>query len=201
MPIPEASDAGGPTPSSAPPAQGPEPDAASGPPRDLSAIPAFLRGRPVADRAVAPPSRIGAPEPTAADVAALPMPGIAPRRLIVIGLTIVLAWLIASFGRQVAEATAASSRADDLRAATAVLTDEVTGLEQELETIQDPSYISIAARAYRLGTAREIPFALAADAPPLGPDAPGSAVVRPATEIDATPFERWLDVLFGPGGG
>jgi cell division protein FtsB len=201
MPIPEASDPGSATPSGAPSARAPEPDAPSGPPRDLAAIPAFLRGRPAADRDPAPVSRMAAAEPTAADVAALPMPGIAPRRLIVIGLTIILAWLITSFGRQVAEATAASSRADDLRAATAVLADEVSGLEQELETIRDPGYISIAARAYRLGTAQEIPFALEADAPPLGPDAPGSAVVRPVAEIEKSPFERWLDVLFGPGGG
>ncbi len=182
----------------------PVPDAPEPPDEttDLDAVPAFLR-----DRHSATPTGstrpIVAASPTDAilDPAALPMAGIAPRRLVVIGATIILAWFVVSFGRQVAEASAASARADELRAANAALIDEVTALEQELQTIQDQRYIAQAARAFRLGSVREIPFALAADAPPLGPDAPGSASVRLGGDAASrSPVERWLDVLFGPGG-
>jgi hypothetical protein len=45
---------------------------------------------------------------------------------------------------------------------------------------------------------REIPFTLADDAPPLGPDAPGSAAVRLGAVADRrSPLESWLDLLFG----
>jgi cell division protein FtsB len=127
--------------------------------------------------------------------------GIAPRRLILAGAAILLAWTVVSFGRQVAEASAASARAEELRAANAALTDDVAAMEQELQVIQDQRYIGQAARAFRLGNPDEIPFALEADAPPLPADAPGSAAARlGADEVRDGPLERWLDVLFGPGG-
>ena len=45
----------------------------------------------------------------------------------------------------------------------------------------------------------EIPFALAADAPSLPPDAPGSAALRVGGQSTArSPLEAWLDLLFGP---
>lgn len=169
---------------------------------DLAAIPAFLKDRPRAPIST-PARRVGIREAVVAapNAAALPMVGIAPRRLVVIGATIILAWLVISFGRQVAEASAASSRAADLRAANAALTLEVAATERELQAIQEPRYVTQAARAYRLGTAREISFALEADAPQLAADAPGSASVRLGAEgASRGPVETWLDVLFGPGG-
>jgi cell division protein FtsB len=169
-------------------------------PRDLAAVPAFLRRRAGAAGRIAINPPQPRPEATAVpDMASLPMLGIAPRRLVLIGATILLAWLVVSFGRQVAEAAAASSRAEDLRAGNAALAAEVTALQQELEVIQDQRYISQAARAFRLGNPDEIPFALEADAPPLGADAPGSAAARLGADAAAQrPLERWLDVLFGP---
>jgi outer membrane murein-binding lipoprotein Lpp len=170
--------------------------------RDLAATPAFLMDRPRA--LISSPARSVGPREAAVeapDAAALPMVGIAPRRLVVVGVTIILAWLMISFGRQVAEASAASARAADLRAAIAALTVEVAATEHELQAIQEPRYLTQAARAYRLGAVGEIPFALEADAPPLAADAPGSASVRlGATEVSGSPVEAWLDVLFGPGG-
>lgn len=168
---------------------------------DLAAVPAFLRHRQ--GRTSSTPARVVAapatPEP-GPDAAALPMAGISPRRLILIGATIVVVWLVASFGRQVVEASAASARSGELRSATTALSREVSALERELQTIQDERYIGQAARAFRLGSAREIPFALEAGAPPLGPDAPGSASVRlGAEDAPHSPLERWLDVLFGDG--
>jgi cell division protein FtsB len=128
------------------------------------------------------------------------MISIAPRRVILVGATILLAWLIVSFGRQVAEASASSARAEELRAANAALAAEVAAMELELQVIQDQRYISQAARAFRLGASGEIPFALEADAPPLAPDAPGSAAARLGEETESmSPLERWLDLLFGPG--
>jgi hypothetical protein len=74
-------------------------------------------------------------------------------------------------------------------------------MERELDVIQDQRYISQAARAFRLGSPNEIPFALQAGAPPLPADAPGSAAVKlGAQTVEMSPLERWLDVLFGPGG-
>lgn len=169
--------------------------------RDLGAIPAFLRDRPGA-RAPSASRRVatrvaGPPVP---DPAALPMAGIAPRRLVVIGATIVLAWMVISFGRQVADASAASSRADELRAANTALAVEVAATEGELQTIQQQRFIEQAARAYRLGNAGEVPFALQADAPPLAADAPGSASVRLGADLaPRSPLETWLEILFGPG--
>ncbi|MGZ8501541.1 MAG: hypothetical protein ACXWW6_01680 [Candidatus Limnocylindrales bacterium] len=177
-------------------------EAPAGRSTDLAAVPAFLRSRLAAP---APPPGNGPasrPEPVPVpDLAALPMFGIAPRRLILAGAAILLAWTVVSFGRQVAEASAASARAEELRAANAALTDEVAAMEEELQVIQDQRYISQAARAFRLGNPDEIPFALEAKAPPLPADAPGSAAARlGADEAPGGPLERWLDVLFGPGG-
>ena len=46
-----------------------------------------------------------------------------------------------------------------------------------------------------------VPFALAAGAPVLPADAPGSASVRlGAPPLDKTPLDTWLEVLFGPQG-
>jgi hypothetical protein len=73
-------------------------------------------------------------------------------------------------------------------------------MQRELTLIQERRYIDQQARAYRLGTAREIPFVLAADAPALGGDAPGSAANRLGAPVDTrSPLDHWLAVLFGPG--
>lgn len=167
---------------------------------NLDEVPAFLRDRPAA----APPSPVRSVgfqpvAPAIPDAASLPMAGIAPRRLVLIGAAVVLAWIVISFSRQVAEASAASTRADELRAVNSALAGEVAGLERELQTIQEERYIGQAARAFRLGTAREIPFALQVNAPPLAVDAPGSAATRVgATRDRGTPLETWLSLLFGP---
>jgi cell division protein FtsB len=180
---------------------------------DLAALPTFLRdrdcdrdrsrgtARPIRRHNVPPGVDPGAGGVTAAAVAALPMAGLPPRRLAALGAAIVLVWMIGSFGRQVTEASAATARADQLRAATDALAIEVAGLEQELQTVQDGRYIDGAARAYRLGTSREIAFALEVGAPPLGPDAPGSGAHRLGAEASSgSPLESWLSVLFGPDG-
>ena len=65
-------------------------------------------------------------------------------------------------------------------------------------TCRTSSFIRLAGRAFGLGGPREIPFALAAGAPPLAADAPGSAAVRlGAIERPRSPLDAWLEVLFG----
>jgi hypothetical protein len=79
------------------------------------------------------------------------------------------------------------------------LAGEVVALERELELIQRQEYFVQQARGYRLGAPNEIAFTLAPDAPPLAPDASGSAAARLGGDVDpVTPLESWLSLLFGP---
>jgi hypothetical protein len=188
---------------------------------DLSAIPAFLRAgarmREDPATAVDPPVRPAAlaiPRPAtpaparadpaqggrALDPASLPMPSLSRRRVITAAGVLLAGVLSLTFAQQVGEASAASQRADALRAANAALRDEVERLERDLDQVQDPRFITLEGRAYGLGGPKEIPFALAAGAAPLADDAPGSAAVRLGAEHrEQRPLDAWLDVLFGEG--
>lgn len=183
--------------------------------RDASAIPTFLRdgSRPRVSRAegtapskatlprpATPPEPRPEPVPRRLDPAALPMPSLSRRRVVTAAGVLVASLLAISFLRQVGEATAASNRAAELRAANAALQAEVAQLQQDLTHVQDPRYIQIEGRGFGLGARGEVPFALAAGAPELAADAPGSAAVRLGAEpLDRSPLDVWLDVLFGSG--
>jgi cell division protein FtsB len=137
----------------------------------------------------------------ATSLADLTIAGLTRRRMAFLLGALVAAWVIILFARQVSEASAATARADDLRAANEALVTEVEALERELELIKRQEYVVQQARAYRLGSTREIPFALEADPPALAPDAPGMAAVRLGAEEERrTPLESWLSLLFGPAG-
>ena len=194
-------------------------DADGGP--DLAATPAFLLDdpdagetrsaarpaspRPASARSTGARDRIvySPPRPVvvlAADPGAIPMASISPRRLLHVVAAIAVAWGVISFGRQVTTASAASSHADSLRAANVAITGEVAALQQELALIQEQRYVDLQARLYRLGSRDEIAFALEGDAPALPTDAPGSAAVRLGADVrPVSPFERWIDLLFGTG--
>lgn len=194
---------------------------------DLSSVPAFLR-EPAKARATAtsetkrdrsaaastppralprpatpPPSESVATEPPSTrtlDPAALPMPSLSRRRVVTAGGILVASLLALSFVRQVGEATAASERATELRAANAALRDEVERLERDLDQVQDLRFIRQEGRSFGLGGKGEVPFALAGGAPDLPADAPGSASVRLGVEPrPQTPIDAWLKVLFGAG--
>jgi cell division protein FtsB len=128
------------------------------------------------------------------------MPSLSRRRVVTAAGVLLAAVLTLSFVRQVGEATAAADRAEELRAANAALRDDVARLQQDLGHVQDLHFIQQEGRAFGLGSKGEIPFALAAGAPALAVDAPGSASVRlgaparPHNNLDA-----WLEVLFGAG--
>jgi hypothetical protein len=141
----------------------------------------------------------GAQEPQEPGLAALPIVGITRRR-VAAGVAVLLAvWILGVFVRQVGEASTATSLADEIAAGNVAQAAHVASLERELELIARSKFIKQQARGHGLGTPREIPFALAADAPVLPEDAPGSAGQRIGIERDAVaPLESWLTVLFGP---
>ena len=148
-----------------------------------------------------PPDDVPEVEPTAAlDPAALPAP-ISRRRVAMVAGGLVVAWILIAFGRQVGDASAASARAAELRQTNDGLRADVAALQADLALVKDDRYVGIGARGYGLGKKHEIPFALAADAPSLPPDAPGSAALRVGGQDGArSPLEAWLDLLFGPDG-
>jgi len=107
-------------------------------------------------------------------------------------------WLVGVFARQVGEAATAANQADQMRARNAAMARDVASLEQELMLVKQPAYTAEMARAYLLGTPREIPFTLDPNAPPLPANAPGSAGIKPDTQSTTTsPLDTWLKALFG----
>ncbi|HJW22784.1 MAG TPA: hypothetical protein VJ506_10180 [Candidatus Limnocylindrales bacterium] len=133
------------------------------------------------------------------DPASLPSP-ISRRRAALVAAGLVAAWLLIAFGRQVGDASAASARAAELRAANAGLRADLAALQADLQRVQSAPYIGVAARGTDLGLRHEIPFTLAADAPSLPPDAPGSGPLRVGGQAaPPSPLEAWLDLLLGPG--
>ena len=135
------------------------------------------------------------------DLATLPIVGLTRRRMARIASAMLAAWIVIAFARQVAEASAASTRAQDIATGNAMLSLEVAAMERELEAIGRQRFVEQQARAHGVGGVDEIAFTLAPDAPALALDAPGSAAVRLGAEVDdVSPLERWLTVLFGPSG-
>jgi cell division protein FtsB len=118
-------------------------------------------------------------------LSSLPIAGLSRRRLAFLAAGLVTAWIVVAFARQVGEASAATARLEGLEASNTQLAGQVSALQREYELIQRQAWIDQQARAYGLGGRRDVPFALAAGAPSLAPDA-------------ATPLESWLTLLFGP---
>ena len=145
------------------------------------------------------PSDPDAARATTVDLAPLPIAGLTRRRVAIIAAAMLAAWIVVAFARQVSDASAAATRAQDIATGNAMRRLEVAAMERELDAIARQRFVEQQARAYRVGGTREIPFALAPDAPSLATDAPGSAAVRLGAEADqVSPLERWLTVLFGP---
>lgn len=164
--------------------------------------PSTATPEPDASEPAAPEPGVVAPSPAATgalgSLADLPVAGLTRRRFALLIGALVAAWVIVLFARQVGEASEAMARADAMRSANVALEHEVSGLESELALIQKQAYIEQAARQYRLGKSREVPFVLADDAPSLPPDAPGSALVRLGTKtVQPSPLDSWARLLFG----
>jgi hypothetical protein len=138
-------------------------------------------------------------DPNEVALRALPVAGVNRRRMAwLVGLAVSL-WVLAVFARQVGEASAAGDRAAQVRADNTALATQVEALQHERDVVQRQTFIQFQARAYGLGTAQEKRFTLAANAPSLPSDAPGSASLRLAPEpTPQTPLDAWLSLLFGP---
>lgn len=152
----------------------------------------------IEDEAAPQPSGFQPFGPGGPDLSALPIAGITQRRMAILLGALVAAWIVLLFARQVGDAAAASSRAEAMIAENAVRHAEIAALERELDRIQQPRFIRQQARAHGLGGHNEIAFTLDPDAPPLPPDAPGSAALRVGAPVAVSPLESWLSILFGP---
>ena len=152
-----------------------------------------------------------APEPTtddavvaaaiavAPDLRALPIAGITRRHIAGALGALLAAWVIILFVRQVGDAAAATTRAEQIAAENAAIIAQVDALERELDLIGHDRFVNQQARGYGLGGDREIAFTLDPAAAALPDDAPGSAALRVGAAAERTaPIEVWLTVLFGP---
>lgn len=134
------------------------------------------------------------------DLSGLSIAGITRRRVGWVAATLVAAWIVVVFARQVGDATAAANRAAQMAIDNAALAAEVEALRGEVALIVRPEYVAQAARGQRFGAGREVPFTLDPSVPAPVDGAPGSASVRLGAEVERrTPLESWLSLLFGPG--
>jgi cell division protein FtsB len=150
------------------------------------------------DTADGRPAVTASPGRTLAD---LPVAGLTRRRIALLLGAVVAAWVVLLFAHQVGQASEATARVEAIQQANAARQATVAALEGELALVGQSAYVAQQARQYRLGDANEIPFTLAADAPSLSPDAPGSVGTKLGRPADQpSPLESWLRLLFGPGG-
>jgi hypothetical protein len=134
------------------------------------------------------------------DLAGLSVAGITRRRIAILLAALLSAWIVLALSRQVGEARDAANQANELNRANQALTAQIETLTEERTLIQQQAYIEIEARARGLGGRQEHPFSLAADAPALPADAPGSAsAALGATTTPTAPIDAWFALLFGSG--
>jgi hypothetical protein len=135
------------------------------------------------------------------DLSSLSIAGITRRRVGWLTAGLVSVWIVVIFARQAADTATAGARVDQMTDDNRALAAEVASLEKELQTIEQPAYIALAARSYRVGSEREVPFTLDPSVPAPGADAPGSAALAlGARDRSISPLESWLAILFGPAG-
>jgi len=161
--------------------------------------PSSVAVRGAVEEAGTAPSPGAGPSPVS--LAGLGIAGLTRRRVGWAALALVTIWIVISFAGQASEAARAAERAVQEQATNEALVTHVAALRDELTLVQTQRWILQQARAYGLGSKSERPFAIAADAPSIAPDAPGSPARRLGTEKqEQTPLESWLVVLFGSGG-
>ena len=107
---------------------------------------------------------VGAPSTLTPDLSALPIAGLGRRQVALILGALVAVWIVVLFARQIGDASAATSRAEELAAANDALRADIEASRRELQLIQRHDYVLLQARGYGLGKGREVPFSLAADA-------------------------------------
>jgi len=135
-------------------------------------------------------------------LAGLGIAGVSRRRVAWIALALVAGWIVIGFAGQATTAAQAGAQATAAEEQYAEAVADTAALRRERALVTQERWILQEARAYKLGTSSERPFALDPGAPPLPEDAPGSAARRlGAEEAALSPLEAWLEVLFGPAGG
>ena len=154
------------------------------------------RSRTAPRRRSSPASAGPAASPSLAD---LGVAGISRRRVAWVSRPSLAAWIVVAFAGQAVEASRATARVADERARNAEVAGQTEALRRELDLVTQERWVLQQARAYRLGSRAERPFALAPGAPALAADAPGSPARRlGADTTPPSPLEGWLEVLFGP---
>lgn len=151
----------------------------------------------VEDAGGAPPP---GPGPAPVSLAGLGIAGLSRRRVGWSAVALVTVWIVISFAGQASEAARAADRASLEQSTNEALVARVAALRDELSLVQTQRWILQQARAYGLGSPSERPFAIAADAPSIAPDAPGSPARRLGIVAERrSPLDAWLDALFGSG--
>ena len=118
--------------------------------------------------------------------------------LIFLGQALLVALFVVEFGRNLVGVIQVNARLAQLRDETAALQARADALTAERVLLDDAAFLDLVARGYNLGSPVERPFVLAADAPELPVDAPGSAERRlGAATPQRSPIDVWLEILFG----
>jgi hypothetical protein len=120
----------------------------------------------------------------------------AERRTIglVLGVLVTI-WLVAVFGRALAQANSLNERQAREEATNASLRAQVAAGRAEIAFIQTGPFLQFESRSYGMGGAREHAFALESGAP-----APAALVPLGSTAEEvrgSTPADDWLELLFG----
>lgn len=120
----------------------------------------------------------------------------AERRTIaaVLGLLLTV-WLVAVFGRALADSNALNDRQAREEAINAGLRAQVAAGRAEIAYFQTDQFLQFEARGYGMGSSHERAFALQPGAPDPAPIKPLGAAEEPATP--QTPLDDWLKLIFG----
>jgi hypothetical protein len=113
---------------------------------------------------------------------------------VVVGILITV-WVVAIFGRALADSNALDQRQAREEATNAALRAQVAAGRAEIAFIQTDTFLQFEARSYGMGASRERAFALEPGAPDPRPITPlGTADEAPS---DHSPLDDWLKLLFG----
>ena len=145
-------------------------------------------------------AELSAQDDASAASAAVQRLSLSRRRLAVLVAGFLCLYLVGVFARQVGEAAAASTQADQMRQRNTALEQDLDSLRTELDLLQQPGFIDSTARGYGLGVAGELTVTLDPNAPPLPDDAPGATGIASSSRgAQESPIEAWLEALFGTG--
>ncbi len=126
-------------------------------------------------------------------------PQFRPRRLhaLLIVIAIVAVWLVFVFARSMGDVDRATARQHSVAAEAAALQVRLDADHREQLLVQTDAFQAIQARAYGVGAAGEIVFALPQDAASPPPITPLGATTVKDDAAAESPLDAWLRILFG----